>query len=104
MTGTDPAEALRGKYDTRHGAATALREFGSGTLLKTLTAIFGESFSPHFAQRGDVVMLDRTTTGICVGRFCWFVGQEAGVEGLLVIPTAQCRYAFRVPFEAATNE
>ena len=101
MTGVDPAEAYRGKYDTAHGAAQALREHGAGTLLKTLKAIFGEPISPHFAQRGDVVMLDRTTTGICVGRFSYFVGREEGVEGLLVIPTAQCRYAFRVPFEVA---
>ena len=101
MTGFDPAEAFRSRYDTQHGAAVALREHGAGTLLKTLKAIFGEPISPHFAQRGDVVMLDRTTTGICVGRFSYFVGREEGVEGLLVIPTAQCRYAFRVPFEVA---
>lgn len=101
MTGVDPAEALRGRYDTQHGAALALREHGAGTLLKTLKAIFGEPISPHFAQRGDVVMLDRATTGICVGRFSYFVGREEGVEGLVVIPTAQCRYAFRVPFEVA---
>lgn len=100
MTGADPAEAYRGKYDTARGAAEALREHGAGTLLKTLKAIFGEPISPHFAQRGDVVMRDATTTGICVGRFSWFVGQESGEQGLVHLPTAACRYAFRVPFHS----
>ncbi|ATI54178.1 DUF6950 family protein [Sphingomonas melonis] len=98
MTGGDPAEAYRGKYDTARGAALALREHGEGTLLKTLRALFTE-VSPHFAQRGDVVMLDATTTGICVGRFSYFVGREEGQEGLITMSTAACRYAFRVPFE-----
>lgn len=99
MTGADPAEAYRGKYDTARGAAEALREHGAGTLLKTLRATFETEVSVHFAQRGDVVMLDATTTGICVGRFSYFVGREQDHEGLAIIPTAQCRYAFRVPFE-----
>lgn len=55
MTGADPAEAYRGKYDTARGAAEALREHGAGTLLKTLRATFETEISVHFAQRGDVV-------------------------------------------------
>lgn len=100
MTGGDPAEAYRGKYDTARGAALALREHGEGTLLRTLKAIFGESISPHFAQRGDVVMRDARTAGICVGRFSYFVGQEGEQEGLVFLPTAACRYAFRVPYHS----
>lgn len=101
MTGVDPAEAYRGTYDTVVGAAKALREHGAGTLLKSFTATFGEPISPHFAQRGDLVMLDPKTIGVCVGRHSWFVGREANQEGLVPLFTASCRYAFRVPFEAA---
>ena len=101
QTGVDPAEAYRGKYETAHGAARALREHGAGTLLRTLKSIFGESINPHLAQRGDVVMLNATTTGVCVGRYSYFVGTEQGVECLTTHPTAKCKYAFRVPFEAA---
>jgi hypothetical protein len=101
MTGDDPVEAFRDVYDTAAGAALALREHGAGTLLKTMKSIFGDPISPHFAQRGDVMMLDATTTGICVGRFSYFVGREEGRDGLIVVSTAACRYAFRVPFEAA---
>ncbi|KQO06899.1 DUF6950 family protein [Sphingomonas sp. Leaf242] len=101
MTGDDPVEDFRDVYDTATGAALALREHGDGTLLKTMKSIFGEPISPHFAQRGDVMMFDRTTTGICVGRFSYFVGRQQGQEGLLTMPTSACRYAFRVPFEVA---
>lgn len=100
MTGTDPVASFRGQYDTGVGAARALRDHGAGTLLKTLKALFGDPISVHFAQRGDVVMLDATTTGICVGRFSYFVGREGEQDGLVVSSTAACRYAFRVPFEA----
>lgn len=98
--GIDAAAAFRGKYDSQRGAALALRELGAGTLLKTVKSWLGDPISVHFAQRGDVVMLDATTTGICVGRYSYFVGSEQGVEGLTIHPTASCRYAFRVPFEA----
>lgn len=103
MTGIDPASAYRSQYDTAAGAARALREHGAGTLLRTIRATFPNEVSPHFAQRGDVVMKDATSTGICVGRFSYFVGQEGSREGLIVIPTAECRYAFRVPYEGTQN-
>jgi hypothetical protein len=99
MTGFDPAAALRGQYDTAAGAARALREFGEGTLLRTIQAAFPDEVCPHQAQRGDVVMLNRTTAGICVGHFSYFVGHEQGQDRLTHIPTAQCQRAFRVPYE-----
>lgn len=100
MTGHDPAEAMRGTYSTARGAAEALRQHGAGTLLKTVKATLGEPISPHFAQRGDVVMQDARTAGICVGRYSYFVGREQDQERLVPIPTSACRYAFRIPFEA----
>lgn len=98
MCGVDPAEAYRGTYYSARGAAEALRTYGAGTLLKTVTEWLGDSKSPHFAQRGDVVMKDRLTTGICAGRYSWFVGSEQGREGLTPFPTRDCRYAFSVPY------
>ncbi|WP_082670237.1 DUF6950 family protein [Sphingomonas sanguinis] len=99
QTGVDPAVAYRGTYDTANGARTALRELGAGTLLKTVKSWFGEPKSVHFAQRGDIVMRDATTVGVCVGQFSFFVGEEQGVDRLAIIPTRDCRYAFTVPFE-----
>lgn len=101
MTGVDPARDYRGTYDTGRGAAAALREHGAGTLLKTVRSWFGPEKSVHFAKRGDLVMRDSTAVGICVGRYSWFVGADQGLDRLVIIPTADCRYAFTVPFEAA---
>jgi hypothetical protein len=99
QTGVDLGVDFRGKYDTAKGAAEALRESGAGTLFKTIKSWFGEPKSVHFAQRGDVVMRDAKTTGVCVGQFSFFVGTEQGQERLAIIPTRDCAYAFAVPFE-----
>lgn len=98
QTGFDPGEAFRDLYSDRAGAARALREVGERTLLQTMKKWFGDPKSVHQAKRGDLVMRDRTTVGVCVGQFSWFVGLEQGREGLTVIPTRDCRYAFEVPF------
>ncbi|SEM40432.1 hypothetical protein SAMN05192583_0068 [Sphingomonas gellani] len=104
MTGSDPAEAFRGTYNDRAGSAVALREHGAGTLLKTATAWLGQSKHPAFAQRGDIVMKDRNTLGVCVGLHSWFVGEEHGQNGLVALPTADCSKAFTLPFAASTGE
>lgn len=101
QTDVDPAADFRGTYSSARGAAEALRTHGAGTLLKTVKSWLGEPISIHFAKRGDVVMRDATTTGICVGQYSYFVGLEQGFERLAIVPTASCRYAFSVPFEAA---
>ena len=101
MCGVDPADGFRGTYTDARGAAQALKDHGAGTLLKTVKSWLGDPQAGHFAHRGDVVMRDATTTGICVGQFSWFVGQEQGENRLVPVPTASCRYAFRVPYIAA---
>jgi hypothetical protein len=98
MTGEDPGEAFRGHYDSKTGAAEALRGFGAGTLLQTVTAWLGDPVSIHLAKRGDIVMRDRTTCGICVGPYSYFVGEGPGSIGLVPLPTASLKYAFSVPF------
>lgn len=105
MTGHDPAADLRDTYTDEAGAKLALREKASGTLLRTMRAWFTEHPGVAFAKRGDLVMLDRATVGVCVGQFSWFVGQEAdGREGLTTISTAACKYAFAIPFAPVTND
>lgn len=103
MSGVDPAAAFRGQYDTREGSALALREIGAGTLLKTVTSWFGGHKHVSQAKRGDIVMRDRTTLGICVGLYSYFVGEEHGQNGLVAIPTAECARAFTVLFEAPSD-
>lgn len=103
QTGVDPAEAYRGTYDDAVSAAKALRELGEGTLLKTVKAQF-ETVPVAFAKRGDLVMRDTSdrdrALGVCVGLHSYFVGEEQGLQRLVPLPTAECRYAFHVPFEA----
>ncbi len=103
QTGVDPAQVMRGTYNTKRGAAESLRLYGAGTLFKTVKSWFGEPTSVFFAQRGDLVMRDATTLGVCVGHYSWFVGEEQGLERLVIIPTSSCRYAFRVPYEAVND-
>lgn len=105
QTGVDPAAAFRGTYDSRVGAAEALRDKGQGTLLKTVKGWFGEPVAVPFAKRGDLVMRDTSerdrALGVCTGLYSWFVGEEQGQQRLVPVPTAECRYAFSVPFEAS---
>lgn len=98
QTGIDPAADFRGRYDDARGAALALREHGAGTLLKTVTQWLGKPTCVHHTKRGDIVMRDARTTGVCVGRYSYFVGTEQGFERLAIVPTRDCRYAFSVPF------
>lgn len=101
QTGVDPAADFRSQYDDPRGAALALREHGEGTLLKTIAAWL-PSTSVHHAHRGDIVMLDRRTTGVCVGRYSWFIGTPEGLDRLYPVPTNQCEFAFHVPFGPRT--
>jgi len=100
QTGVDPAEVYRGTYSSARGAAEALRLHGAGTLLKTVKSWLGEPICIHHAKRGDIMMRDAKTTGVCVGQYSYFVGVEQGFDRLTILPTASCRYAFSVPFEA----
>lgn len=103
MTGVDPGSAFRGQYDTRTGSAAALREHGDGTLLKTVTAWLGAPKHASQAKRGDIVMRDRSTLGVCVGAYSYFVGEEHGQNGLVFLPTSDCSRAFTVPFAAPSS-
>lgn len=103
MTGVDPVPAFRDDYTDEMSARAALRAHGAGTLLKTMRSLFGAAKSVHQAKRGDIVMADRFTVGVCVGEWSWFAGEEHGREGLTHLPTRDLKYAFSIPFEGETE-
>ena len=109
MTGDDVAAPFREKYNSAESAEQALKDYGAGTLTRTLNAIFGKS--KHIAQvkRGDVVMYDGAV-GICCGTFSRFIGSidessnvivadgSEPVAGLVPIATRLCKRAWTVAF------
>jgi hypothetical protein len=109
QTGVDFAADFRGRYSDAKGAAQALRQYGAGTLQKTVTAALGKAKHVARAKRGDVVLLNNSL-GICAGKFSLFVGQLDAfgqhlapdditkARGLIPHPTALCRRAWTVPF------
>lgn len=103
MTGFDPAADLRGTYSTKTGALEALREHCAGTLLRTAVHWLGAPKSIHQVKRGDIVMRDRFTLGVCVGLHSYFVGEGPGTIGLVPLPTHSLKHAFTVPFAPVQN-
>lgn len=94
MTGEHPFPAFPGAYDTREGAAAALRRLGKGTLVRTWETRF-PARAPGFARRGDIVMV-ADAMGVCMGGTALFIGEEhltgaIGIpprEGLVTVPRA----------------
>lgn len=70
ITGSDPAEAVRGRYRSQSGAGRALKKLGCKNLEAAATKALGQPLPPRRLQRGDVALLDLPTgptLGICVG-------------------------------------
>jgi hypothetical protein len=86
-TGVDPAETLRGKYDSELTAARVLKKHGGvdGVIAEFVEPLGAVRVDPKFAQRGDLAV--RFTgkgdgIGIVIGNFAAFVG----ANGLLFAP------------------
>jgi hypothetical protein len=94
LTGTDEAAIFRGKYSTREGSALALRQYGKGTLLKTLDDLYQRK-PVAFAQRGDLVW-SAGAVGVCDGAKAWFVGQDGDFEGLVTVPRREWTKAWAI--------
>lgn len=95
MTDKDPAQAWRGQYATRTGAARVLLENGGleGMVCEALGAPLE---NPRFAQRGDLVLVDTGAEGPAIAVV---VGAEAagpGLEGVVFAPMKDWRVAWRV--------
>ena len=95
LTGDDPAKPYRGRYSNETGARLALTRYGAGTLVATFDAAFRASVAPAFAHRGDIVMIDDMTAGVCMGAFGYFVG----ATGLVKHPYADFVNAWRIGHE-----
>lgn len=91
MTGEDLLGDFREKYDSKYGAALALREIGSGTLARTLQDHLGESILPCKAWRGDLVV-HKNNVGICVGTHAYFVAEE----GLILTPMSDVEKVYPI--------
>jgi hypothetical protein len=96
MTGTDPAAGFRGRYATRdEGMMLLFTEDGAmgpiDLARRILTAV-----PPAFAQAGDIAVVDAEegrALGVVAGPHVYL----AGVGGLVTVPLAKARAAFRVP-------
>jgi hypothetical protein len=101
MTGEDLARGFRDCYATLHGAAKAMRNFGASSVGE-LADIMAERHDlrvlpPLFAQRGDIVLLDRDlgeSLGIVSlhGVEVWAPAEE----GLVEVPLSEAQRAWRV--------
>jgi hypothetical protein len=102
ITGEDPASPYRGLYSDKKGSTEALREFGQGTLLRTVDHHWKRK-KAAFAHRGDLVWF-AGSVGVCMGVGALFVGEErlaekAGIvmrEGLVSVPRALWQKAWTV--------
>jgi hypothetical protein len=94
MTGVDPAAAFRGRYHSKRTAMAALRSIGAGTLKTTIDAIYAP-IGIGFAQRGDWA-LHEGAVGVVAGAFALFVGDVDDLPGLIRVPRAAWRKAWRV--------
>jgi hypothetical protein len=84
MTGTDFAAPFRGKYSTALGSIRALKIYGSGDLLSTLTSILGEPIPILLAKRGDIALVEidgQLSTGVHFNNV-WCVG-DSGLVNVL---------------------
>lgn len=95
MTGIDPAAAYRGVYSNETGARLALKRHGKTTLVATFDDAFGMNVAPARAHRGDIVQIDDTTAGVCMGAFGFFVGDA----GLVRHPYSDFTRAWSIRFE-----
>lgn len=91
MTGEAPTIP---EVQSAEAYARFLRDHGPIDALVDLT--LGDRLaSPAFAQRGDVVLLDldgRDTLGVCLGA----EAAAPGLDGMLTVPMAAARAAWRV--------
>lgn len=91
MTGEDPMEEFRGKYDSVETGNEVLKEIGDGTLYRTLRKKFGPALPGCRGQIGDLAFFDGNC-GIIIGRFGLFILDE----GLAHIRLSQIQRIFRI--------
>jgi hypothetical protein len=93
LIGVDSAEKWRGKYRCLNGGLRVMRKLGHPSIEDLVTAECGEPIPVRTAQRGDLVQLQDTALGICLGAIAATV--EEGV-GLVLVPMISAVLAWRV--------
>ena len=79
VTGYDGAEEFAGAYASWREAAEWLKSRGYRSFKEAVTARLGDAVHPAKAGRGDIVMRrvgNGNVLGVCVGKHCWFLGDE----------------------------
>lgn len=92
ITGNDPAEPLRGHYNSLRGSIRVLKPWDG--LEGYLDSVFTAK-PVAFAQRGDGVWYDGSV-GVCYGSVSLFIGEEGQRAGLVTVPTLDCEKAWSV--------
>jgi hypothetical protein len=93
LIGIDGAEPWRGRYRCLNGGLRVMRKLGHASITDLVTAQCGEPISARLAQRGDLVQLQDTALGVCLGAIAATV--EDGV-GLVLVPMSLATLAWRV--------
>ncbi|MCW2365544.1 hypothetical protein M2341_000991 [Sphingobium sp. B7D2B] len=109
VTGTDLAANFRGQYSSWREAARWLRANDFRSFEEAVSSKLGDPVHPAQAGRGDIVMRrsgNGNILGVCVGKHCWFLGDETiGYDAeyqpitqptLISYPTLQCDFAWTI--------
>jgi hypothetical protein len=75
ITGEDLAAEFAGQYSTVWEAGRWLKAHGYRTFKDAVIAKMGTPVHPAKAGRGDIV-IKGNALGVCVGKHCWFLGDE----------------------------
>ncbi len=93
LTGIDAAVKWRGRYQCLTGGLRVLRNLGHLSIADLVTAECGAPVPPKSARRGDLVQLQDTALGVCLGSMAGTV--EEGV-GFSLVPMGHAIAAWRV--------
>lgn len=93
LIGDDPTPLWRGKYSCLTGGLRVLRRLGHASISDLVTAQCGAPVPVLTARRGDLVQLQATALGVCLGAMV--ATMEDGV-GYTTCPLTDALAAWRV--------
>ena len=91
QTGIDYASEFRGHYQTRIGAARALKKVGFTSIEQAISAKLGQPINAKLCQRGDVVLLERPDGTQAAGVLFGGAVFATGEHGLERLPLSQAK-------------
>lgn len=109
VTGHDLTDLFAGQYGDLRQAAQWLKTKGYRSFQEAVTDQLGGAVHPAQAGRGDIVMRrvgNGNVLGVCVGKHCWFLGDEVVAydeqnqpitqPALVSWPTLLCDVAWKI--------